>query len=284
MQAEVTDLIEEGDRVVGLRVQAADGPREIHADLVIGADGRHSIVRDRAGLRVTNIGAPIDVLWMRLSKKPGDPAQTAGRFNYGRLLVMLDRGDYWQCAFVIRKGGYDAIRGRGLDSFRSELLRLAPLLHDRVAELKDWDDIKLLTVAIDRLEQWWRPAFVHRRCSSCDVAGRWGRDKPGNQDAVATAKHSGRPLAADAEYRRSRRGAKTPHLPDENDPALQVVVQERILGRILGNDEPIKAPWPVRLFNMFPILRRIPARLTAWGFAGARTDTGAPPNEAMARS
>src|SRR5436305_12611025 len=104
MQSEVVDLIEEAGRIVGVRAQTPQGAVEIRADLVVGADGRHSVVRERAGLKVTTLGAPIDVLWMRLSKQAGDPSQTAGRFNYGRLLVMLDRGDYWQCAFVIRKG------------------------------------------------------------------------------------------------------------------------------------------------------------------------------------
>src|SRR5439155_10474755 len=130
---------------------------EIRADLVVGADGRHSVVRERAGLKVVNLGAPIDVLWMRLSRHPGDPGQTAGRINYGRMLVTLDRGDYWQCAFVIRKGGFDAIREGGLDSFRAEILRIAPFLHDRVGELREWNDVKLLTVAVDRLEKWSRP-------------------------------------------------------------------------------------------------------------------------------
>src|SRR5439155_26975436 len=115
---------------------------EIRADLVVGADGRHSVVRERAGLKVVNLGAPIDVLWMRLSKRPEDPPQTAGRITYGRMLVTLDRGDYLQCAFVIRKGGFDAIRQRGLDALRDDLIRIAPLLGDRVGELRAWDDIK----------------------------------------------------------------------------------------------------------------------------------------------
>src|SRR5205085_7098587 len=159
-ESEVVALIEEKGRILGVRTQQRDGAFEVRAELVVGADGRHSIVRDKAGLPVRSLGAPIDVLWMRLSKRPGDPSQTAGRFNYGRLLVTLDRGDYWQCAFVIRKGGYDEVRARGLDAFRGEILRLAPFLRDRVDELKGWEDIKLLTVAVDRLERWWRPGLL----------------------------------------------------------------------------------------------------------------------------
>ncbi len=160
METEATDLIVESDRVVGLRAESPGGPLEIRADLVVGADGRHSTVRERAGFGVTSLGAPMDVLWMRMSRHPRDPEQTGGFVNYGHLLVTLNRGDYWQCAFVIRKGGYDEVRSRGLDAFRAEIVRLAPYLADRIQELKDWDDIKLLTVAVDRLTQWWRPGLL----------------------------------------------------------------------------------------------------------------------------
>lgn len=161
LETDATDLIVEGtpgnDRIVGLRAQGPNGPIEFRADLVIGADGRHSIVRERAGFAVENIGAPMDVLWMRLSRRERDPEQTGGYMNYGRIFVTLNRGEYWQCAFVIRKGGYDEVRARGLDAMRAEIVRLAPFLADRAAELKDWGDVKLLTVAVDRLRQWYRP-------------------------------------------------------------------------------------------------------------------------------
>src|SRR5262249_5035332 len=160
MEADATDLVVDGERVIGLRANGPGGPMDIRADLVIGADGRHSTVRERAGLEVMNFGAPIDVLWMRLSKREGAAQQTAGRFNYGRLFVMLDRGDYWQCAYVIRKGGFEEIRARGLDTLRQDIVRIAPFLRDRVDELRDWDDIKLLTVVVDRLKQWWRPGLL----------------------------------------------------------------------------------------------------------------------------
>jgi hypothetical protein len=160
MQAEVTDLILEGDRVIGVCAKTQFGPLEVRAELVIGADGRHSIVREKAGLQVEDFGSPIDVLWMRISRKPTDPVQTLGHVDSGRVLVQIQRNDYWQCAFVIPKGGFDAICERGLPAFREEIARLSPYLRERVDELKTWDDIKLLTVVVDRLKQWHRPGLL----------------------------------------------------------------------------------------------------------------------------
>jgi 2-polyprenyl-6-methoxyphenol hydroxylase-like FAD-dependent oxidoreductase len=218
METEATDLIVEGDRVVGLRGQTPDGPIEIRADLVIGADGRHSTVRERAGFAVTNLGAPMDVLWMRLSRHPNDPEQTGGFVNYGHLFVTLNRGDYWQCAFVIRKGGYDAVRGHGLDAFRAQIVKLAPYLAERVHELKDWDDIRLLTVAVDRLTQWWRPGLL---CigDACDVADRRGRGQSGGAGRGRHRQYSrGAVARGKADDRRPRRGTAPPHLSDESSP------------------------------------------------------------------
>jgi 2-polyprenyl-6-methoxyphenol hydroxylase-like FAD-dependent oxidoreductase len=268
MEREVVDLIEETGRIAGVRAQTADGGVEIRADLVVGADGRHSVVRERARLPVTTLGAPIDVLWMRLSKCPGDPPQTAGRLNFGRLLVMLDRGDYWQCAFVIRKGGYDAVRARGLDSFRDEILRLAPFLRDRAGELRDWDDIKLLTVAVDRLERWSRPGLlcIGDCAHAMSPIGGVGINLA-IQDAVAAANILAQPLAerrvttADLEAVQRRRT-----FPTRATQRIQILIQERIIDRVLGSEKPLSAPWAVRLFNQIPWLRRIPARLVGMGF------------------
>jgi len=268
MESEVTDLVEEAGRIVGVRVRTPDGTFEIRADLVVGADGRHSLVRERAGLRVNNLGAPIDVLWMRLSKSPGDPSQSAGRINYGRLLVMLDRGDYWQCAFVIRKGGFDAIRERGIELFRDEIVRIAPFLRDRVAELREWDDVKLLTVTVDRLQRWWRPGLlcIGDCAHAMSPIGGVGINLA-IQDAVAAANilavplRNGRLTDADLEAVQRRRT-----LPTRLIQAIQVAVQERVLDRVLGSDKPITAPWPLRLFNHLPWLARIPARLVGLGF------------------
>jgi 2-polyprenyl-6-methoxyphenol hydroxylase-like FAD-dependent oxidoreductase len=268
MEAEVTDLVEEDRRVVGLRAQTPEGEIEIRADLVVGADGRHSIVRERAGLDIINLGAPIDVLWMRLSKSAGDPGQSAGRLNYGRLLVMLDRGDYWQCAFVIRKGGFDAIRAQGLAGFRDDIVRIAPFLRDRVAELREWDDIKLLTVAVDRLERWWRPGLlcIGDCAHAMSPIGGIGINLA-IQDAVATANILAEPLRSgrltDAHLSAVQRRRT---LPTRLTQGMQVAIQQRILDPVIGSDKPIGAPWLLRLFNRLPWLARIPARVVGMGF------------------
>ena len=160
MQAEVTDLILDGDRVIGVRARTQLGPVEIRAELVIGADGRRSVVREKAELEVETFGSPIDVLWMRIPRKPGDPPQTFGHIDSGRILVMIQRNDYWQCAFVIAKGSFAGIREKGLQPFRDDIVRLQPFLRGRENELKSWEDIKLLTVVIDRLKKWHRPGLL----------------------------------------------------------------------------------------------------------------------------
>src|SRR5260370_1325237 len=151
MRVQVTELVRDGNGVAGVRAMTPDGPIEIRADLVVGADGRHSTVRAAAGLSVQDFGAPIDALWMQLKKHAGDPSSTLGRYVTGHVLVTLDRGDYWQCAFVIPKGGFDALRARGLQALRDDLVAIAPFLRDRVDELRTWDDVKLLVVVVDRL-------------------------------------------------------------------------------------------------------------------------------------
>jgi 2-polyprenyl-6-methoxyphenol hydroxylase-like FAD-dependent oxidoreductase len=160
MQAEVTDLVLDGDRVIGVRARTQLGPVEIRAELVIGADGRRSVVREKAELEVETFGSPIDVLWMRIPRKPGDPPQTFGHIDSGRILVMIQRNDYWQCAFVIAKGSFAGIREKGLQPFRDDIVRLQPFLRGRENELKSWEDIKLLTVVIDRLKKWHRPGLL----------------------------------------------------------------------------------------------------------------------------
>ncbi|HVB17768.1 MAG TPA: FAD-dependent oxidoreductase [Stellaceae bacterium] len=268
MEAEVTGLIEAEGRVVGVRARTPDGTIEVAADLVVGADGRHSTVRERAGLAVITLGAPIDVLWMRLSKQPADPGQILGRINYGRMLVTLDRGNYWQCAFVIRKDGFAAVHAAGIEAFRENIATIAPFLRDRVGELRNWDDIKLLTVAVDRLEHWWRPGLlcIGDCAHAMSPIGGVGINLA-IQDAVAAANILGPALRdgslTDAELAAVERRRT---LPTKLTQALQVMIQERVIDRVLRTSRPITAPWLLRLFNHLPFLRRIPARVIGMGF------------------
>src|SRR5262245_59364595 len=143
-------------RIAGVRASTPAGLLTIRSTLIVGADGRHSVVRKRAGLVVDDLGASIDVLWMRLSRRPSDGVEPLGRIVAGKMMVMINRGDYWQCAFLIAKGGADEVRARGLESFRAAIVELMPNLYDRVGEIGSWDDVKLLTVKVDRLRRWYR--------------------------------------------------------------------------------------------------------------------------------
>src|SRR3954452_2110266 len=268
MQAEVTELIEHGGRIVGVRGEAPGGRFEVRADLVIGADGRHSVVRERAGLKVVTLGAPIDVLWMRLSKQPGDPDNTAGRINGGRMLVTLDRGDYWQCAFVIRKDGFAAVRARGLDKFREDIVAIAPFLRDRVGELRDWDDVKLLTVAVDRLERWWRPGLlcIGDSAHAMSPIGGVGINLA-VQDAVAAANILAVPLLGHAVTDRElTRVQARRSWPARATQSVQLLAQKRIIANILEGDRPLQPPLALRILSSEGWMRRVLARLIGVGF------------------
>ena len=268
MRADVDELLLDGNKVVGLRAKTPDGDLEVRADLVVGADGRHSTVRERAGLQVKDIGAPMDVLWMRLSKRPGDGGQLMGRILPGRLFVMIDRGDYWQCAYVIPKGGFDEVRRKGLDAFRRSLVEINPALGDRVQELASWDDIKLLTVVIDRLKRWFRDGLlcIGDAAHAMSPVGGIGINVA-IQDAVAAGNILGpalrkgpvpESLLAEVQKRRE--------WPTRMTQSLQVVVQNLVIRNVLQMQKKPRAPFIVKLFNWFPALRRIPGRIIGMGF------------------
>ena len=267
MQTEATDLIEEGGRVVGLRAQAPDGAVTFRADLIVGADGRHSTVRERAGLKGDDYGAPMDVLWFRVSRKAGDETDTFGHIEAGVMLVMLDRGDYWQCAFVIPKGGIERVKAAGLEAFRQRVIALSPFLADRVAELKSWDDVKLLSVTVDRLRQWWRPGLIciGDAAHAMSPIGGVGINLA-VQDAVAAANRLAAPLKAGTVSNDDLRAIQQRRtLPVRFTQWLQLTVQNRVISPALHGTQRPKPPMLFKLFNVFPVLRRIPARLLAVG-------------------
>jgi 2-polyprenyl-6-methoxyphenol hydroxylase-like FAD-dependent oxidoreductase len=269
MESEVTGLIEESGRVVGLRAKTSSGELEIFAELSVGADGRHSVVREKAGLDIIQLGAPMDVLWMRLSKKTSDPGQTLGRIDAGHILVLLDRGDYWQVAFVIPKGTLDEIRQTGLAYLRDQIGELVPFLRDRVEELHNWDDVKLLTVAVDRLRRWYRPGLlcIGDAAHAMSPVGGVGINLA-IQDAVATAN-----ILAPAfqqghvDLKHLQRLQRRRELPTRIIQTVQLFIQNRVIRRVLRSaNQKARLPLALKLLRRWPVLQRIPARLIGIGF------------------
>jgi 2-polyprenyl-6-methoxyphenol hydroxylase-like FAD-dependent oxidoreductase len=267
MKTEATGLIEENGRIVGVRAIGPAGDVEIRADLVIAADGRSSTLRGEAKLPVEVRGAPMDVLWFRLPSKPDDPAETMGRFGDGRIFVMLNRGDYWQCGFVIRKGSIEEVHARGLEAFRAAVVRCAPFVADRVETIASWDDVKLLTVAVDRMPTWYKPGllFIGDAAHAMSPIGGVGVNLA-IQDAVAAANILGPRLRTDklttddlANVQRRR------EFPTKATQSFQVFMQERVVTRALDGDIEAKPPLGVRMIARMPVLARIPARLLGLG-------------------
>ena len=268
MQTEVIDLIEDSGRIVGVRAITPDGPLEIRSCLTVGADGRRSIVRQRAGFEVMDLGAPMDVLWMRVSRQAGDPGQTLGRAAAGKIFIMVDRDEYWQCGYVIPKGAAEETRRSGIEKFREEIANLAPFLHDRIGELRDWKDISLLTVKVDRLKKWFRPGVlcIGDSAHAMSPVGGVGinlaiQDAVAATNILASKLMAGNLSESDLESVERRR-----EFPTRATQKLQIAVQNRVIRRVLGTSNALRLPFVLRLLSEFPVLRRLPARVIGIGF------------------
>ena len=276
MEHEAVDLIDDGGQVSGVRANTPQGPVDIHAGLVVGCDGRHSITRQVAGLEVIESGVPIDVLWFRLPRTTNDPEQLFGNFNYGKVLVMIPRGDYFQAALILPKGSFEAIKQRGLDDFRASVAQIAPYVGDRVAELKDWDQAKLLTVQINRLRKWHRPGLlcIGDAAHAMSPAGGVGINLA-IQDAVATANLLTRGLLTGqvTEAMLARVQCRR-EFPTRATQFLQVQAHKG-LARIFQNPGPAKAPWQLKVVTNIPGVHDLLGRVVGVGvrpehIAGAR--------------
>jgi 2-polyprenyl-6-methoxyphenol hydroxylase-like FAD-dependent oxidoreductase len=278
MNTEAIGLIEEGGVIRGVRAKTEDGPLEIRADLVIAADGRRSLLRDQAGFSAVDLGAPMDVVWMRLPRSPGDPGQSFGRIGIGQFLVLIDRGDYWQCAYLIPKGTFDSFRAQGLPALRDALVRIAPFFHDRVDQIQTWEQISFLSVTVNRLDQWSRPGLLcigdaaHAMSPIAGVGINLAI-----QDAVAAANALASSLAKGAvplailEKVRERR-----MFPTRATQAVQIFIQNRMVSPVLSGATELRSlPLFFRLLNVFPLLRRIPARIIGLGFRPEHVHTPA---------
>jgi 2-polyprenyl-6-methoxyphenol hydroxylase-like FAD-dependent oxidoreductase len=265
MQTEAIDLIEQNGRVAGVRAKTPDDELEIRADLVVGCDGRHSTIRAKAGLKSDDCGAPMDVMWFRLSRRPDDCEETFGHIEGGRMMVVLNRSDYWQCAFVIPKGSAEEVRRAGLDNFRKVIGEMSPFVRDRLGELESWDQVKLLTVAIDRLRRWYRPGLlcIGDAAHAMSPIGGVGINLA-VQDAVAAANILAQPLRhGTVTMETLEQVQRRREFPTRFTQRLQIVLQNNIIGPALTGQRP-KAPFFMKMLQ-WPLLRRIPGRLLALG-------------------
>jgi 2-polyprenyl-6-methoxyphenol hydroxylase-like FAD-dependent oxidoreductase len=241
---------------------------EIRANLTVGADGRHSIVRERAGLPVMDMGAPMDVFWMRFSRLPSDTGQSLGHVEPGKMFIMIDREDYWQCAFLIPKGAADEIRKRGIEQLRRDIVNLESSLSDRVSELRDWNDVSLLTVKVDRLRRWWRSGLlcIGDAAHAMSPVGGVGINLA-IQDAVAAANILAAKLADDSLSAHDLEAVqRRREFPTRATQRLQILIQNAVIKRVLISSRPLAVPWPLKLMQHWTSLRRIPARVIGIGF------------------
>ena len=266
MEYEAIGVIEENGRVTGVRVKTREGFTEIEADLVVGCDGRHSTMRDSAGLEVMDLGAPIDVLWFRISRQAGDSTQVLGRMNYGKALILINREEYFQAGLIIRKGSFDKLKAEGLPALQASLRQLAPFLGERVEEVKDWDQIKLLSVQINRLRRWHRPGLlcIGDAAHAMSPAGGVGINLA-IQDAVAAANILTGPLrekrVTEAVLARVQ---KRREFPTRVIQSMQVKIHAA-MAKVLGHPASLKAPWQMRLVLRIPGRKRLLARALGLG-------------------
>jgi 2-polyprenyl-6-methoxyphenol hydroxylase-like FAD-dependent oxidoreductase len=270
MNTEATGLIEEDGRVVGVRAKTEQGEMNVYADLVVGADGRSSILRERAGMEVEDFGVPIDVLWFRVAKSADDTEPALGRISNGKMMVTINRGDYYQCGYIIRKGAFEEIKRRGLQAFREEIARVAPFLRDAALEIDDWNKVNLLTVQVNRLRQWYRPGllFIGDAAHAMSPAGGVGINLA-IQDAVAAANLLAEKLRqGNCQIDDLRRVQQRREWPARMTQAIQVFIHRRMFGSRSDPDKALSFPWPARatLWLIGPVLRRVGARVIGIGF------------------
>ncbi|WP_034217586.1 FAD-dependent oxidoreductase [Actinoplanes subtropicus] len=284
-ETEAVGLLRDGETITGVRADGPDGPVTVNARLTVAADGRHSTLRRLAGLRSTEFGTPIDVLWFRMSREPSDGAGLAGRADTGKFMVQIDRGDYWQNAWLIRKGGHEQVVAAGLDRFRQAVAALAPALAGRVAEIRSWDDVQALTVRVDRLRQWHRPGLllIGDAAHAMSPVGGVGINLA-IQDAVAAARLLAGALAAGGPVDPALLGRvqRRRRFPTAGTQLIQRVLQNRIISPFVAGSRPPTAPLFMRLADRFPVVQGVPARVIGIGLRPEHAPSWAAPKQAHA--
>jgi 2-polyprenyl-6-methoxyphenol hydroxylase-like FAD-dependent oxidoreductase len=278
MQCEGVDLIRRGQRIAGVEARSPEGPVHIQADLVVACDGRHSTIRRAAGLPMQEFGVPIDVLWFRISRRGGDPEQLAGNINFGKALILINRGDYFQAGLIIPKGSFEQTKSLGMEAFRDTISRIAPFLDDRVGELQNWDQISLLTVQINRLSRWHLPGLlcIGDSAHAMSPAGGVGINLA-IQDAVATANLLAAPLRQGRLTEALLAGVqRRREFPTFVTQTLQVNAH-KLFAQIFETSGPIKAPWQLKAVAQVPGLQHVMAHVIGIGVrpehvAGAARD------------